>query len=162
MNKRYSSNFLARLFVATVFMGGALWYLWSLRDAVDRDRNLLLIGPVVLALIPCYLAVLVHEFRRLPERSTTEAPEPADVAVGEPWVRRIRQNRTLHFIALAIVLVPALSLFGAIPVTAGFVLLGLLVLGVRKISLLVLVPAGTTAGLWAAFVLGLGIRIPLY
>ena len=147
-------DFVIRLLLASAIMAAAGWYLASLWDARMREQNLILILPVVVAMVPFYLWVLAFEIRRYRQAlvDAGEAPAPAEQGGYEH----------LYFMGVSIVSVAAFYLFGAVPATIAAMVGGLFLLGVRNPLLLLLLPVGTVLVLWFVFVMGFGIRIPLF
>ena len=145
-------NFVGRLAVPTVLMAAAALYWASLLDARMREENLILIQPVVIFMLGCYVSVLVFEVRRY--RKLT-----AEVGAAAP---REGIARELQFIALAVVGAALFWAFGAIPATLAVLAAGMLVLRVRGPVTLIVTSAVTTLLLWAIFVQGFGIRMPLF
>lgn len=148
-------NFLGRLLVPTLLLAAATWYWMSLWDARMRDQNLILIQPVVFVIFGCYVLVVIFELRRY--RTMLRQGRPTEEIAPRSWYR----NKRLHFMAVAGIGVALFPFAGAIPATLFSVLSGMLVLGVRNVLVLVAVPLCTTTLLWAVFVQGFGIRMPL-
>jgi hypothetical protein len=103
-------------------------------------------------MMPFYLWVVVYEIRRYRQIS----PRDGDSE------RKEGDTNDLAFMAVAIASVAAFSFFGAVPATIATLVAGLVVLGVRQASILVLLPPGVTIVLWLVFAQGFGIRVPLF
>jgi len=146
-------DLVIRLLLASAMMAAALWYLSSLWNARMRDQNLILIYPVVIAMLPFYLSVVLYEVRRY--RRITAGSD----GLGTP---RASSYEHIGFMVVAAAGVGAFYLFGGIPATVGILAGGLLVLGVRQPLPLILIPPGVTLALWLVFIKGFGIRMPLW
>lgn len=158
------NEFIIRLIIPTVLMAVALWYLGSLWDARMREKNLILIQPVVLIMIPFYLATLWYEFRRYRKELKTAKP-PLTGARTEAVDGNIQENagrNQLLFMAVAALSVVAFYLLGGIPATILLIVSGLLVLGERRPTVIAITALATTFVLWLVFIELFGIRMPLF
>lgn len=152
MKGLWTSQLAARLAMPTAIMGVCLWYLSSLWDARMRQQNLILILPVVIAMLPFYLWIIVFELRR--HAALGDAP-PSEAASGG--------NRDhLAFMAVSLGSVALFYLFGAIPATVVTLVVSLLVLHIRSPRILIAMPCVVIFVLWVVFVAIFGIRIPLF
>lgn len=158
------NEFIIRVIIATALMAAGLWYLGSLWDARMREQNLILIQPVVLLMVPFYLATLWFEYRRYrkelentaSQRGTSESAA-ADANLQENAVR----NQIL-FMAVAALSVAGFYILGGIPATILLIVTGLLVLGERRPLVIAITAAVTTFALWFVFIELFGIRMPLF
>lgn len=117
-----------------------------------REQNLILILPIVIAMLPFWLWIIVFELRR--HAALGDAPPPEDAGGG---------NRDhLSFMAVAVVSVALFYLFGAIPATVVTLVASLLVLHIRSPRILIGMPCVVIVVLWLVFVEIFGIRIPLF
>lgn len=162
--KKIRNEFIVRLIIATALMAAGLLYLGSLWDARMREQNLILIEPVVIIMIPFYLATLWFEYRRYRKGLEKAAP----VRSARETVRNdanLQQNagrNQILFMAVAALSVAGFYLLGAIPATILLIAAGLLVLGERRPLVIVITAAVTTFVLWLVFVELFGIRMPLF
>jgi hypothetical protein len=147
------TELVMRLAVPTAIMLASLWYLGSLWDARMRAQNLILVRPVVVAMIPFYLWIVVWEIRR-------HVALPAGQAAAPPATASIRDQ--VAFMGASVVSVPLFYVFGAVPATAVLLVASLWILRFRKPLVLILVPVLTSLLLWLIFVQVFGIRIPLF
>jgi hypothetical protein len=146
------NEFVVRLIVPTAMMAAALWYLGSLWDARMREQNLILIQPVVIAMIPFYVWVVVFELRRY--RTVRAGAGPA---CGQAPAN----SDHLRFMAICVVSFPLFYLFGAVPATLVALGASLFTLGMRRPIALIGTSVMVTAVLWLVFVELFGIRMPL-
>lgn len=158
------NEFIIRLFIATALMAAGLCYLGSLWDARMREQNLILIEPVVIIMIPFYLATLWFEYRRY--RKEMEALSSRTTPVGETGGNANLQenagrNQAL-FMGVAVLGVACFYILGAILATLIVITAGLLALGERRPMIIVITPLATTAVLWLVFIQIFGIRMPLF
>lgn len=156
------NEFFIRIFIATALMGASLWYLGSLWDARMREQNLILIEPVVLIMIPFYLATLWYEYRRY-RKELVAAGAKVHVAVvkSENDAANPERNQII-FMGVAAASVAGFYVLGAIPATIILIVAGLLVLGERRPKVIVITAAVTTFVLWLVFIELFGIRMPLF
>jgi hypothetical protein len=162
--EKIRNEFVIRLVIATALMAASLWYLGSLWDARMREQNLILIEPVVLIMIPFYLATIWFEYRRY--RKELENAVPVSLTgerAKKDANRQDNANRNqIIFMVVAALSVPGFYILGAIPATILLILAGLLVLGERRPLVIAITTAVTTFVLWLVFVELFGIRMPLF
>lgn len=158
------NEFVIRLVIATALMAAGLWYLGSLWDARMREQNLILIQPVVLIMIPFYLATLWFEYRRYRKEMAKAVPaEKATKTVLADANLQANANRNQFlFMGVAALGVAGFYLLGAIPATLLLIVAGLLVLGERRPMVIAITAGVTTFVLWLVFVQLFGIRMPLF
>jgi len=168
MPNKIRNEFIIRLLIPTALMAAGLLYLGSLWDARMREQNLILIQPVVVLMIPFYLAAIFFEYRRYMREmasartaavDSTPERDPEESAVQQ--MPRAVRNQAI-FMGMAAVSVVGFYVLGAIPATLLMILAGLLILGVRRPIILVGAPLITTLVLWAIFVEMFGIRMLLF
>lgn len=158
------NEFIIRLVIATALMGAALWYLASLWDARMREQNLIMIQPVVLIMIPFYLATIWFEYGRYRKElekagAVRRADEPAKADAN------VQDNATRNqmiFMAVAALSVVGFYNLGAIPATMLLIIAGLLVLGERRPLVVAITATVTTFVLWLVFIQLFGIRMPMF
>lgn len=150
---RHTWDLLARLAIPTVLMAAAGLYWASLLDARMRDQNLILIQPVVIFLLGCYVLVIGWEIRRH-LRLAKDLP-PAGQGGGDI-------AKQIALIVIAIAGAALFRLLGAIPATLFVLVAGMLALGVRRPLVILLVSALTTSLLWLVFIKAFGMRMPLF
>jgi hypothetical protein len=157
------NEFIIRLIVPTVLMGVALWYWGSLWDARMREKNLILIQPVVLIMIPFYFATLWYEFRRYrKELATAMSTRTVAAKADDANLQENAGRNQFLFMAVAALGVAGFYLLGGIPATILLIVAGLLVLGERRPSVIAVTALVTTFVLWLVFIELFGIRMPLF
>jgi hypothetical protein len=117
-----------------------------------REKNLILILPVVVAMVPFYFWVIYFEIQKF--RSERSQPSPAPAAAV--------QHDHIVFMAVSVASVALFYLFGAVPATIISIFLGMFLLRIRRPLLLAAVPVLMTLVLWGIFVEGFGVRMPLF
>lgn len=160
---KIKNEFIIRIVIATALMAAGLWYLGSLWDARMREQNLILIEPVVLLMIPFYLATLWFEYRRYQKElseARLRAPVPAAPKSGNETANAERNQ--ILFMVVAAAAVAGFYLLGAIPATILLIVAGLLVLGERRPMVIAITSLVTTFVLWLVFIELFGIRMPLF
>jgi hypothetical protein len=158
------NDFIIRLAIATALMGAGLWYLGSLWDARMREQNLILIQPVVLIMIPFYLATIWFEYRRYRKELENAAPARlvGERANEDANLQENANRNQIIFMVIAALSVAGFYILGAIPATILLIVAGLLVLGERRPLVITITAAVTTFVLWLVFVELFGIRMPLF
>lgn len=147
------TELVMRLAVPTAIMLASLWYLGSLWDVRMRAQNLILVRPVVVAMLPFYLWVIVWEIRR-------HSVLPAAQAAGIPAAVNARDQ--VAFMSVSVISVPLFYLVGAVPATAALLVVSMWILRFRRPVVLFLVPVLTSVSLWLIFIQVFGIRMPLF
>lgn len=147
------TELVMRLAVPTAIMLASLWYLGSLWDVRMRAQNLILVRPVVVAMLPFYLWIIVWEIRR-------HSVLPAAQEVGIPAAVNARDQ--VAFMSVSVVSVPLFYLFGAVPATAVLLVVSMWILRFRRPVVLIVAPVLTSLLLWLIFVQVFGIRMPLF
>lgn len=156
------NEFIIRIFIATALMGAGLWYLGSLWDARMREQNLILIEPVVLIMIPFYLATLWFEYRRYRKELEAAGARAHVIAVKNENEAANPERNQIIFMLVAAASVAGFYVLGAIPATILLIVAGLLVLGERRPTVIAITALATTFVLWLAFIELFGIRMPLF
>jgi hypothetical protein len=162
--KKIRNEFIIRLIIATTLMAAGLWYLGSLWDARMREQNLILIEPVVIIMIPFYLATLWFEYRRYRKELAKAAPvrRANETVRNDANLQKNAERNQILFMAVAALSVAGFYLLGAIPATILLIVAGLLVLGERRLLVIAATAAVTTFVLWLVFIELFGIRMPLF
>ncbi len=162
--KKIRNEFIIRLIIATTLMAAGLWYLGSLWDARMREQNLILIEPVVIIMIPFYLATLWFEYGRYRKELAKAAPvrRANETVRNDANLQKNAERNQILFMAVAALSVAGFYLLGAIPATILLIVAGLLVLGERRPLVIAATAAVTTFVLWLVFIELFGIRMPLF